>query len=235
MKKLNIVIIQARIDSKRLPKKMFKKIGNYYLIEWVVERVKMAKSVDKIILATTTKNIDKRFKTICQKFNIDFFEGEENDVLSRFISSVKKINNPNIIRVCADNPFIDPDQIDLLISIYTKYKYDYVCNHQNKINSRYADGFGAEIFSLDLLKKINNLAVDRKHREHITLFIWKNRSKFKIHSIKADKNLAYPKLKFDIDTLEDYERINRFVKKFNINFKTSAEKIVKHRLNELRK
>ena len=154
--------------------------------------------------------------------------------MGRFLSSVSNIKKANIIRICADNPFIDPQQIDLLTSTYSKNKFDYVCNHQNRINSRYADGFGAEILSLDLLKKLNKIATNKEYREHVTLYIWKNKKKFKIHSIKAAKNLAYPDLRFDIDTPEDYKMIKNLVKKFRININTKAEKIIRFKLEELR-
>ncbi len=232
---MNIAIIQSRMGSQRLPGKMTKKIGNYKVIEWVIKRLKKSKSVNKIILATTQKEKDIVFKKISKKLKINFFAGKENDVLGRFVDSVKKIKKANIIRICADNPFIDPEQVDLLISFYSKNKYDYVCNHQNRINSKYADGFGAEILSLDLLRKINSLDIDEKYREHVTLYIWKNKNKFKIHSLKADTNLAYPNLKFDIDTLEDLKKIKNLVKKFNINIRTKAEEIIKYSLNEIRK
>ena len=133
MNKQNIAIVQARIGSSRLPGKMFKKLGRYYLIEWVIMRLKKSKKINKIILATTTNKADKKFINICKKFQITFFSGSVNDVLGRFYDSVKKTNNANIIRVCADNPFIDPIEVDNLISFFNKNKYDYVCNHQNKL------------------------------------------------------------------------------------------------------
>ena len=55
MNKQNIAIVQARIGSSRLPGKMFKKLGRYYLIEWVIMRLKKSKQINKIILATTKK------------------------------------------------------------------------------------------------------------------------------------------------------------------------------------
>ncbi|MDC3174443.1 hypothetical protein OA868_01550 [Candidatus Pelagibacter sp.] len=232
---MNIAIIQSRMGSHRLPRKMTKKIGNYSLIEWVIRRLKKTKSLNKIILATSEKKKDKIFKKISQKFKINFFAGKEKDVLGRFVDSMSRIKKANVIRVCADNPFIDPKQIDLLISFYNKNNFDYVCNHQNRINSKYADGFGAEILSLDLLRKLDRLVLKKEYREHVTLYIWKNKKKFKIHSIKADKKLAYPKLKFDIDTLEDLKKIKNLVKKFNINIKTKAEEIIKYRLREITK
>ena len=58
---MNIAIIQSRMGSKRLPGKMLRKIGNYSLIEWVIRRLKKAKSIDKIILATSKKKKDTIF------------------------------------------------------------------------------------------------------------------------------------------------------------------------------
>ena len=72
MNKQNIAIVQARIGSSRLPGKMFKKLGRYYLIEWVIMRLKKSKQINKIILATTKKKY-KKFLNICKKFNIIFF------------------------------------------------------------------------------------------------------------------------------------------------------------------
>lgn len=231
---MNIAIIQSRLGSRRLPGKMISKIGNYSLIEWVIKRLKKSRSINKIVLATSNKKKDIIFNKISKRLKIHFFAGKESDVLGRFVDSVKKIKKANIIRICADNPFIDPYQVDLLLSFFSKNKFDYVCNHQNRLNSKYADGFGAEVFSLDLLRKLNLIAIGKKYREHVTLYIWKNKKKFKIHSLKAKKNLAYPHLKFDIDTEEDLKEIRKLVRVNNININTKAEEIIKYKLKELK-
>ena len=233
MNKISIAIVQARVGSTRLPGKMFKKLGRYYLIEWVIKRLKRSKKINKIILATTTNKADKKFINICKKFKITFFSGSENDVLGRFYDSVKKTNNANIIRVCADNPFIDPIEVDNLISFFNKNKYDYVCNHQNKLKSGYADGFGAEILSIDLLKKLNKIVKEKNLREHVTQYIWKKKNNFKLYSMKACKDLSYPKLKFDVDTLTDLKYLSRIAKN-KININTSAKKIIKIALNDIK-
>lgn len=223
--KKNIAIIQARMGSSRLPGKMLMKIGKYPLIEWVIRRLKKTKRLDKLILATTKNKNDSYFKEICKKFNIVFFAGSENDVLKRFNDAVKKIKHANIIRVCADNPFIDPHEIDKLIYFFDKNDYDYVSNHQNKNRSQSADGFGAEIFSIQLLRKLNMIVKNKSLREHVTLYIWNNNEKFKIHSIKAKKELAYPNLKFDVNTLQDLNYLNCLsINKIRIN--TPAKKII---------
>ena len=121
----------------------------------------------------------QRFITIknhSNKLNI------ENKYGFNYVNSYKKAN---IIRICADNPFIEPGEINKLISFYKKKNYDYVCNRQ-VFSNVYSDGFGAEILSLNLLRKLDKLVKNKKLREHVTLYLWKNKKKFKIHSLKTN-------------------------------------------------
>ena len=111
-------------------------------------------------------------------------------MLTRFIDAVKGIQKANIIRICADNPFIDPTEINKLISFYKRKEYDYVCNRQ-VFSKVYCDGFGAEIFSIDLLRKLDKLVKDKNLREHVTLYLWKNKKKFNIHSLKSNKYFTH--------------------------------------------
>lgn len=226
------IIIQARMGSSRYPGKMLKKISNTSLIEWVVKRVKDSKKIKKIILATTSNKVDDILVKIAKKNKILIYRGKNNNVLNRFYETAKKNKINTIVRVCADNPFVDSREIDLLFSMYKKKNYDYICNHQNKLNSNYADGFGAEIFSFSVLKKMHTLAKNKSQREHITKYIWDNFNKFKILSIRAPKSLAYPKLKFDINTRKDLGLINKLVKNNKINLKSRANDIVISKLLE---
>ena len=230
---MNIAIVQSRMGSKRLPGKMMMRIGRYTLIEWVIKRLKKSKSINKIILATSQKKNDQIFKNISQKLKINFFAGNEKDVLSRFVNSVKKVKKANIIRVCADKPFIEPGEIDRLIKFYKNQNYDYVCNRQI-FNNDYCTGFGAEILSLDLLRKLDELAKKKIFREHVTLYLWKNKKKFKLYSLEANKDLAHPNLNFDIDFPKDYKMIKNLVEKFDIKINTQASKIISYRLKELK-
>ena len=231
---MNIAIVQSRMGSKRLPGKMMMRIGRYTLVEWVIKRLKKSKSINKIILVTTQKKDDLIFKNISQKLKINFFAGSEKDVLGRFVNSVKKVKKANIIRVCADKPFIEPKEIDRLIKFDKNKNYDYVCNRQI-FNNNYCTGFGAEILSLDLLRKLDNLVKKKKFREHVTLYLWENKKKFKLYALEADKSLTYPNLNFDIDLPKDYKMIKNLVEKFDIKINTPASKIIIYRLKELKK
>ena len=199
MKKVGI--IQARLNSKRLPNKMLMNLGNIKILDWVIHRVKKSKHLDEIVVAIPETKENDILEDFLDKKNCKLFRGSENDVLGRFFNVARKYKADIIIRICADNPLIDPIQIDDLISKFRFTKYDYAFNHQNKMNSNYADGFGAEIFTISTLDKLNNIAYSFEHREHVTLYIWENLPKFKIQLIKAKNELAYPDLKFDIVVL----------------------------------
>tara|TARA_E500000178_G_C16877535_1_gene687397 strand:- start:5 stop:724 length:720 start_codon:yes stop_codon:yes gene_type:complete len=226
------VIIQARMGSQRLPGKILKKIANNSLLDWVIKRVKKSKKIKKIILATTKNKKDDILQEIANRNKIFFFRGQNQDVLGRFYKAAKTHGSEVIVRVCADNPFIDCKLIDLLIEKFKSKKYDYICNHQNRLNSRYADGFGAEIFSLELLQKLFNDAKKKTHREHVTQYVWENKKKFRILALQAPKSLAYPSLKFDINTFKDLNYIKKFVSANKINLLSTAGDIIKYKLKE---
>jgi len=226
------VIIQARMGSQRLPGKILKKIANNSLLDWVIKRVKKSKKIKKIILATTKNKKDDILQEIANRNKIFFFRGQNQDVLGRFYKAAKTHGSEVIVRVCADNPFIDCKLIDLLIEKFKSKKYDYICNHQNRLNSRYADGFGAEIFSLELLQKLFNDAKKKTHREHVTQYVWENKKKFRILALQAPKSLAYPSLKFDINTFKDLNYIKKFVSANKINLLSTAGDIIRYKLKE---
>ena len=81
MKNTAAIIVQARLGSKRFPYKTIKKLGNYRVIDWVIQRLKQSKKSQKIILATTLNSEDKILIDIARKNNIKFFRGSTNNCL----------------------------------------------------------------------------------------------------------------------------------------------------------
>ena len=149
------LIIQARSNSTRLKNKMFLMLGKYKILEWVILRLKKIRFVDNLVVATSNKIADKKIIKIAKKNNLKIFVGDEKNVLERFYLCSKKFPADLIVRVCADNPFIDNKEIEKLI-LYFKRNYkknDYLQNFLVSKNSLYASGFGAEIFKIECLKK----------------------------------------------------------------------------------
>tara|TARA_B100000035_G_C21036828_1_gene571516 strand:+ start:6319 stop:7020 length:702 start_codon:yes stop_codon:yes gene_type:complete len=228
-----VAIIQARTGSKRFPRKVLKNISNKPLIGWVLSRTKRTKKLTKIILATTRHKKDDILVKIAKKNKVLTYRGDEKNVLKRYFDAAKLYKADLIVRICSDNPFVDPNQINYLIKKFENKNFEYAFNHQSRMNTNYADGFGAEIFTFNALKKVYLMAKSKSQKEHVTKYIWDNLKKFKILPIKSPKKLAYPHFKFDINTPKDYRLIKNFTERFKIKINTKAEDIVKFKLIEI--
>ena len=126
------VIIQARTGSKRLPNKVLKKINkNQNILEFLINRLKLSKTINKLILATTNLKEDDRILKI-NTTGIKFFRGSQNNVLKRYIDAAEKYDLNHIIRITADCPFTDPNLIDKMTKKYVGSQFNYVSNVKTK-------------------------------------------------------------------------------------------------------
>ena len=233
-KKINYAaIIQVRSGSKRLPIKSLLDLGSLKTIEWVIKRVKKTSLLDEIILATTKKQEDKIFNKFAKKNKIKIFFGDEKNVLKRFCDAGEKFRVHNIIRICADRPFIDPKFIDKLINFFKKNKCDLAFNHvsNKKLKFKCIDGFGAEVFSLQSLKKIQEKTFNKNDLEHVTKYFYNNK-RFKVSPVPVKKLFKRSQISLDLDTKKDFVYLNNLVKKNNFNIFSKSENIVKAAIYE---
>jgi spore coat polysaccharide biosynthesis protein SpsF len=218
-----ICIIQARVNSQRLKNKMLKKINKEMIIEWVIKRCKKIKNVNKVVLAIPKKKNQKKLISIGRKLECDIYQGSENNLIKRYHEVLKKYKENFFLRVCADNPFICPEEINHLIKFFKSKKLDYAYNHA-PINNSYPDGIGAEISNYNTIQKIMLNAKTKDQKEHVFNYLWQNFGKFRISTIEPkNKFLSKPFLKLDIDYFYQYE----VFKKLKINSSMSTSEIIK--------
>ena len=197
-------VIQARMGSTRLPKKVLKTIGNITLLEFQIKRVQESKNIDDIIVATTSNVNDDEIEEFCIKKGIKFYRGSENDVLSRYYECAKHNNIKTIVRLTADCPLIDPIIIDKVIDIFVKDKADYSSNTVSPETSSWPDGSDVEVFSFQALERAHKESYKDEDREHVTFYFWKDRTNgFKITQLNNSED--WSKYRFTVDYKEDYE------------------------------
>lgn len=218
-----VAIIQARLGSTRLPYKMMLSLHGKPIIEWVIRRVQNSKLLNDIIVAIPISQENDILENYIKKLGVKVYRGSESNVLNRFYEAVKNENATHIVRICADNPLIDGNEIDNLIKFYIKNSCDYAYNHIPKDNL-YPDGLGAEIISFELLKFLNENVVLQNHKEHCLSYIWDNKEKFTIKTFDPpNKKLHRADVKLDVDTFDDYYKLA--MKNFDIN--ASSEELIK--------
>jgi len=221
--KKTIGVIQARIGSTRLTYKMMLSLHGKPLIEWVIKRVQKSQLLDDIIVAIPVSEDNDILAKYIEKLKVKVYRGSESNVLNRFYESVKNENATNIVRICADNPLIDGNEIDNLINFYNNNICDYTYNHIPK-NNLYPDGLGAEIISFETIENLNNIVNTKNHKEHCLSYIADNNEKYIIKTFDPiDKELHHPELKFDVDTFDDYHKL--CMKDFDIDI--SSQELIK--------
>ena len=82
-------IIQARMNSSRLPNKVLLNYKNLTPLSILIKRLKKSKHLKRIIIATTKKKSDNRIVKFCKENKIFFFRGDENNVLKRYYLAAK--------------------------------------------------------------------------------------------------------------------------------------------------
>ena len=114
------VIIEARSNSSRLPRKHLKKVFNKTIIEYMIERLKNSKLLEDIVVSTTVNKTDDELVKLLKKNDIKYFRGSENDVLFRVLETAEFYNIKNIVEIPGDCPLIDPYYVDLYIGEFKK-------------------------------------------------------------------------------------------------------------------
>ncbi len=219
---MNCAFIQARQTSLRFNKKIFSKIGNYTIIEWIYLRLKKSKKLNNIFFLIPNNKKNKDLKNYLEKKKYNYITGPEHNVLKRFYIGSKIVKPKKIIRICADNPFICWKSVDQLINFFDRNKCHYAYNHI-PINNNFPDGIGGEIVDFNTLTKIYKNVKKNKHKEHIFNFIWENEKLFikKTYNHK-NKKLNKPNIKLDIDTKNDL----KILRSINPKIYDTSEKIL---------
>lgn len=194
-------ILQARMSSSRLPGKVMLEAAGKTMLEHMIRRISRSKKLDKIIVATTEKKVDDIIVQLCQKMNIQYFRGSEDDVLSRYQQAAEISNASTVVRLCSDSPILDASTIDTVVESYLSADYDYV-NNLVPTPRTYSDGMSVEVFSSKILKEAYINAKKPSEREHVTFYIWMQPTKFKIYRVDYKKDIS--KYRFNLDYMEDY-------------------------------
>jgi spore coat polysaccharide biosynthesis protein SpsF len=190
-----VAIVQARMRSTRFPGKVMREIVGKPVLWHVINRLKKAKFIDKIIVATTDSESDRAVIKLAEHLGIDSYAGSQDDVLDRYYQASKEYDAGIIVRVTADCPLIDPQIVDKVISHYleNKDKLDYV-----RSGLSFPDGVGdTEVFSFATLGKAWKEARLLSEREHVTPYIWKNPEIFRIATVENDEDLSDMRLVLD--------------------------------------
>ena len=190
------IIVQARLNSKRFPEKILKNIyKDYSVIDFLLNRIKKSKLVDKFILAVPSAS-KRKFITIAKKNSFELFGGSEKNVLKRYYDSATKYKLNTIIRITSDSPLMSSSILDNAIKNFKTSKVDY---YNNILKPSYPIGIHIEIFNYKTLKSLFINVKEKEFKEHVTPYIYNNPNKFKIFTCELRKKLNNYRLTIDYE------------------------------------
>lgn len=199
-----VAILQARIQSTRLPGKILKPLLSRPMLYRQIERITRCRKINRLVVATSDQPADDAIVDVCADVNISVYRGKLHDVLDRYYHAALAFNAEQIVRLTADCPLTDPGLIDSLISFHLQGNFAY---SSNAIERTSPDGLDAEIFSISALRTAWQEATISSEREHVTSFIYNNPQKFSIGIYKTSPDLS--KLRWTVDYIEDFELITQ--------------------------
>ncbi|MCL2277617.1 MAG: spore coat protein [Treponema sp.] len=211
---MTAIILQARIDSSRLPGKALLPLGG----EPVVLRVMQALNrvpADLRVLACSEDSF-RDFSPLARNASFEILAGLKYDVLERFCQVIRKfsIDNPaadsgasnssaritRVIRATGDNPFVFADAASSINIEAQSFNADYA----GYLELPY--GAGVESAASSALLRAASESALPSDREHVCSYLYNNPNLFKIHRPLAPSRWNNPDIRLTIDTREDYQR-----------------------------
>lgn len=213
-----VAIIQARMGSSRLPGKVAMTLCGKPMLRHVIRRVKQA--AECVVVAYPAKDHEILEDIVLDAGAFVFpYMGDENDLIGRYASCAKEFDADFVVRVPADNPCVDPDEIKRLLRSDVPYLWDYLMTNldRNVLDNGYPGGLGAELYDARLFHWLNENVEYPMLREHPHLWAYANN---RIVTILAPEEIRRPDLRFDVNTKEDFEYIREIYEALWPNFRT---------------
>jgi len=203
------LIIQARTGSTRLPGKVVRPFyDEASILDLVVERLARNRHGLGLYVATTDQPADDALAARCAEKGIACFRGDEHDVLRRFIGCADAYGLQHIVRVCADNPFLDLDLLDDMVDRGRAEAVDYagyaLDDGTPAIQTHL--GFFCEFVTLEALQRVEAATNDAAAREHVTAYLYQHPDDFTLAFLDTPPLLQNLKrVRLTVDTAEDFE------------------------------
>ncbi len=199
-----LAILQARSSSHRLPAKVLKPILGQPMLMRQIERIRRAKEINKLVVATSVEASDDHLAGMCAQNDIECFRGSLDDVLDRFYVAAKHYHPEYVVRLTGDCPLTDPEVIDQVLRYFFEGGFDYATNG---LQPTYPDGLDVEVMRFESLQVAWKEAKLPSERQHVTPFIHGNPERFRIGHYRGASDHSF--LRWTVDEPLDFELVTQ--------------------------
>jgi spore coat polysaccharide biosynthesis protein SpsF len=205
-----IAIVQARMGSTRLPGKVLMDLGGDTVLSRVVRRLRRARFLNGIVVATTTGPNDDAIIAEAQRLGVPDFRGSEDDVLDRYYHAARESGAGAVVRITSDCPLIDPELVDETIKLFLNERADYA---SNVLHRQFPRGLDTEVFTMAALERAWRDASQPYQREHVTPYLYEHPELFRLVSERGQTD--YSSYRWTLDTTGDLGLLREIYSRFD--------------------
>lgn len=194
-------IVQARIGSSRLPRKVMLPLGDRTMLAQCIRRLQAATLVDEVVLATSDTEENRPLLEEAARAGVRAYAGSEMDLADRFWQAARLFEADAVVRVTADCPLVDPGVVDRLITLFrSRAGIDLATNNKP---STFPHGLDAEVISFAALDRLWRTTEPGIKREWFTLNFSAEPRQYDVVNLAHDRDLTH--LRWTVDYAEDLE------------------------------
>lgn len=201
-----VASIEARMGSTRLPGKVLMDIHGRPALQRLIDRLRMCRTLDDIVVATSTATGDNVLAQWCADNGVACFRGSENDVLNRVVEAHRFMRSDLVVEITGDCPLTDPDIVDLGVETFLAHSADVVSNCGRILT--WPMGQYVQVFPLALLAAVDREVGDPAVHEHVSLYFYEHPEKYKLLDLLAPRRWQETDWRMQLDYREDLHFLN---------------------------
>lgn len=199
-------LVQARMSSRRLPKKVLRQLGDKPLLGHLLQRLSTVPRLYIVAVATSIEQSDDPIEAFCASNGVACHRGGLGDVARRLLDAASAFGLDAFVRVCGDSPLLAPSLVGRAVDLFLASQPDLVTNCLPK---RFPAGQSVEVVSVHALTRAYAQFACADHYEHVTKFLYEHADHFTIQRIETD--VDYSGVHLAVDTPEDLIGMSRMV------------------------
>ena len=193
------IFVQVRLGSTRLRRKAILPLAGGNVIEHVMRA--MAGVPAEVHALLTDVHSVEILRPFAEAEGYAVFPGPAEDVLARYCGACREYEVSRVVRVTGDNPLTSAALAIDILFLHALRRPD--LSHYLGIPW----GMGVEVVEADAMFQAEKDSSLLEEREHMTTFLYRNRSRFIILEPQAPARVFLPEARLTVDTQEDYERV----------------------------
>lgn len=201
-------IVQARMNSQRLPNKVLHEVAGKPMLQYLLERLEHCDCLDNIVVATSLDGSDSPIADYCRQHSVACYRGPLSDVAGRFSEVLDVYRFDVFVRINGDSPLLDQRLIEKGVSIYLGGNFDLVTNIMPRT---YPKGQSVEVLRSATYQRAYGRMRGEEELEHITRYYYKHPEEFRTQNFALTENLSH--IQLSVDTCQDMDNFIRIESK----------------------